>query len=78
MLGDNIFYGQGFSPKLLEAASRQKGATVFGYKVKNPEDFGVVEFDGKMRAAKNSLSGWWWVHLVSHVGGWWGIEGHRT
>jgi glucose-1-phosphate thymidylyltransferase len=50
VLGDNIFYGQGFSPKLLEAASRQKGATVFGYKVKNPEDFGVVEFDGKMRA----------------------------
>ena len=50
VLGDNIFYGQGFSPKLLEAANRQKGATVFGYKVKNPEDFGVVEFDGKMRA----------------------------
>jgi len=50
VLGDNIFYGQGFSPKLLEAANRQKGATVFGYKVKNPEAFGVVEFDGKMRA----------------------------
>ena len=45
LLGDNIFYGQGFSPKLRQAASRTKGATVFGYQVKNPEDFGVVAFD---------------------------------
>ena len=45
VLGDNIFYGQGFSPKLLEAAERTKGATVFGYQVKDPERFGVVEFD---------------------------------
>ncbi|MGI3465360.1 glucose-1-phosphate thymidylyltransferase RfbA [Providencia stuartii] len=45
VLGDNIFYGQAFTPKLKEAASRQKGATVFGYQVKDPERFGVVEFD---------------------------------
>ncbi|EPM5567258.1 glucose-1-phosphate thymidylyltransferase RfbA [Providencia thailandensis] len=45
VLGDNIFYGQAFTPKLKEAASRQEGATVFGYQVKDPERFGVVEFD---------------------------------
>lgn len=45
VLGDNIFYGQGFSPKLQEAALRKQGATVFGYQVKDPERFGVVEFD---------------------------------
>jgi glucose-1-phosphate thymidylyltransferase len=45
VLGDNVFYGQGFSPKLLNAVSREKGATVFGYQVKDPERFGVVEFD---------------------------------
>lgn len=50
VLGDNIFYGQGFSPKLLEAASRPTGATVFGYQVADPERFGVVEFDHEMRA----------------------------
>ena len=50
VLGDNIFYGQGFSPKLLHAASRDKGATVFGYQVKDPERFGVVEFDKNLRA----------------------------
>lgn len=50
VLGDNIFYGQGFSPMLRAAASRAKGATVFGYQVKDPERFGVVEFDQHKRA----------------------------
>ncbi|HAS3637232.1 TPA: glucose-1-phosphate thymidylyltransferase RfbA [Vibrio cholerae] len=50
VLGDNIFYGQGFSSILLEAAKKEYGATVFGYQVKDPERFGVVEFDCKMRA----------------------------
>ena len=45
VLGDNFFYGQGFSPKLQQAASRKSGATVFGYQVKDPERFGVVAFD---------------------------------
>ncbi|MDQ8942350.1 glucose-1-phosphate thymidylyltransferase RfbA [Acinetobacter soli] len=50
VLGDNIFYGQGFTPMLREAVSRSKGATVFGYQVKDPERFGVVEFDEHKRA----------------------------
>ncbi|WP_352338910.1 glucose-1-phosphate thymidylyltransferase RfbA [Psychrobacter sp. 16-MNA-CIBAN-0192] len=50
VLGDNIFYGQGFTPLLRQAISRQKGATVFGYQVKDPERFGVVEFDEHKRA----------------------------
>ena len=50
VLGDNIFYGQGFTPMLRQAVSRQKGATVFGYQVKDPERFGVVEFDASNRA----------------------------
>lgn len=50
VLGDNIFYGQGFTPKLLEAVRRPLGATVFGYQVKNPKSFGVVAFDEQMRA----------------------------
>lgn len=45
ILGDNVFYGQGFSPVLSEASKLKKGAIIFGYYVKNPEDFGVVEFD---------------------------------
>ncbi|MEX9565626.1 glucose-1-phosphate thymidylyltransferase RfbA [Morganella morganii] len=49
VLGDNIFYGQSFTPKLKEAAARQKGATVFGYQVKDPERFGVVEFDNNKK-----------------------------
>ena len=49
VLGDNIFYGQGFTPVLQEAANRPSGATVFGYQVKDPERFGVVEFDPEMR-----------------------------
>ncbi len=45
VLGDNIFYGQSFSRVLKEAASRDKGATIFGYYVKDPREYGVVEFD---------------------------------
>lgn len=50
VLGDNIFYGQGFSPKLKQAVARPFGATVFGYQVKDPERFGVVEFDESYKA----------------------------
>ena len=45
VLGDNIFYGQSFSKVLKEAANRDKGATIFGYYVKDPSEYGVVEFD---------------------------------
>ena len=45
MLGDNIFYGQSFSDNLKSAASQQQGASVFGYHVRDPERFGVVEFN---------------------------------
>lgn len=50
VLGDNIFFGQGFAPKLLEAVNRDEGATVFGYRVRDPERFGVVEFDKQFKA----------------------------
>ncbi|WP_105665329.1 glucose-1-phosphate thymidylyltransferase RfbA [Cronobacter dublinensis] len=50
VLGDNIFFGQGFSPKLRHVAARTDGATVFGYQVMDPERFGVVEFDEDFRA----------------------------
>ena len=50
VLGDNIFYGQGFSPLLQKAVQRTQGATVFGYQVKDPERFGVVEFDAQGKA----------------------------
>ncbi|QUJ68201.1 glucose-1-phosphate thymidylyltransferase RfbA [Photobacterium sp. GJ3] len=50
VLGDNIFYGQSFSKTLKYAAEREQGATVFGYQVKDPERFGVVEFDQEMKA----------------------------
>lgn len=45
VLGDNIFYGQSFSATLAAADAREKGATVFGYQVNDPERFGVIEFD---------------------------------
>lgn len=50
ILGDNIFYGQGFVPRLDRAASMTEGATIFGYYVNDPREFGVVEFneDGKV------------------------------
>ena len=50
VLGDNIFYGQHFSQMLKEAVSQPNGATVFGYLVKDPERFGVVEFDENFKA----------------------------
>jgi glucose-1-phosphate thymidylyltransferase len=50
VLGDNVFYGQGFSLQLQKATKNIAGATVFGYQVKDPERFGVVEFDDEMRA----------------------------
>lgn len=50
VLGDNIFYGAGLSQQLQEAAAKTTGATVFGYKVKDPERFGVVEFDKEGKA----------------------------
>ncbi|MBY8275705.1 glucose-1-phosphate thymidylyltransferase RfbA [Vibrio fluvialis] len=50
VLGDNIFYGQSFSYMLKKAAERTEGATVFGYQVRDPERFGVVEFDSTMKA----------------------------
>lgn len=50
ILGDNIYYGPGMSSMLARAAAKDTGATVFGYQVKDPERFGVVEFDKDMRA----------------------------
>jgi glucose-1-phosphate thymidylyltransferase len=50
VLGDNIFFGQGFGSKLETVARRQNGATVFGYQVMSPQRFGVVEFDENYRA----------------------------
>ena len=50
MLGDNIFFGSHFSPLLKNAMARKTGATVFGYHVQNPQQFGVVEFDAQGRA----------------------------
>lgn len=52
VLGDNIFYGHGFTPLLKNAASLQEGAVIFGYQVKDPERFGVVAFDEN----KNAIS----------------------
>ena len=50
ILGDNIYYGPGMSKMLARAAAKEKSAKVFGYQVKDPERFGVVEFDENMRA----------------------------
>ncbi|WP_426785356.1 glucose-1-phosphate thymidylyltransferase RfbA [Rahnella variigena] len=64
VLGDNIFFGQGFSSKLRSVAERTDGATIFGYHVIDPERFGVVDFDAKFNALsieekpKNPKSSW--------------------
>lgn len=50
VLGDNIFFGQGFSPKLKNTVARTQGATIFGYQVMDPERFGVVEFNDDFKA----------------------------
>ena len=50
ILGDNIFYGQSFSKILREVASRESGATIFGYYVRDPREYGVVEFDENGKA----------------------------
>lgn len=50
ILGDNIFYGVGFSTMLKDAVEQKSGATVFGYQVKDPQRFGVVEFDANGKA----------------------------
>ena len=50
VLGDNIFYGQSFSQVLKNAAERETGATIFGYYVKDPREYGVVEFDREGKA----------------------------
>ncbi len=50
ILGDNIFYGQGFTPLLHRVAARDEGATVFAYRVKDPTRFGIVEFDANQQA----------------------------
>jgi glucose-1-phosphate thymidylyltransferase len=51
-LGDNIFYGQGFAALLQRAAARERGATVFAYRVRDPERYGVVTFDGAGKAIR--------------------------
>ncbi len=50
ILGDNIFYGQSFSKVLRQVASRKEGATIFGYYVRDPKEYGVVEFDERGKA----------------------------
>ena len=50
ILGDNVFWGQGFTPVLQQAASRERGATVFAYPVHDPERYGIVNFDANGKA----------------------------
>jgi glucose-1-phosphate thymidylyltransferase len=50
ILGDNIFYGHGFTAHLHQASTQKRGATIFAYQVRNPEEYGVIEFDRKGKA----------------------------
>ena len=56
VLGDNIFYGQSFSRVLRQAAEREKGATIFGYFVRDPREYGVVEFEEKPEHPKSNYA----------------------
>ena len=61
ILGDNLFFGEGFREKLLSSATRSSGATLFGYRVKDPERYGVVEFNeegekGQLKKSHQTLS----------------------
>lgn len=64
VLGDNLFFGQGFTPRLKAAVERKEGASIFAYQVMDPERFGVVEFDDKFQVnsveekPKNPKSNW--------------------
>ena len=53
ILGDNIFYAYGFSKQLQKCVKQKEGATIFAYRVKNPERYGVVDFDKKQQSDKN-------------------------
>ena len=56
VLGDNIFYGQSFSAVLRKVAAREKGATIFGYYVRDPREYGVVEFEEKPEHPKSNYA----------------------
>ena len=63
ILGDNIFWGQGFTPKLKQICQRTSGATVFGYNVKDPSRFGVVEFDEQLKVKSIEEN----RHFLNHI-----------
>ena len=81
VLGDNVFFGHGFSARLRQASARTEGATVFGYPVDDPTRYGVVEFDGEGRAvgivekprvprSRFAVTGLYFydAHVVEHAG----------
>ena len=67
ILGDNIFHGQHFTEMLLRASAESSGATVFGYWVKDPERFGVVEYDDSGRAIRLQVDGGVDTHNVARI-----------